>query len=177
VPPQAKRAPAEAVRLGLVADLHGRFDPLLPRVLAGVARILLAGDVVDEALLGRLAAMAPLEAVRGNNDTSPALLRLPEFLVVEAASFRILVAHDRRDRRLPGELVRHQPDLLVVGHSHRPLVEREGSLLVVNPGSCGPKRFSLPRTAGTLALDPGRPPRVEIWDLEGDRPLPIDVRP
>ena len=155
-----------------MADLHGRFDPLLPKVLAGVSRILVAGDVVDEALLARLAVIAPLEAVRGNNDTSPALLRLPEFLLVEAASLRLLVAHDRRDRRLPHELRRHEPDVLVVGHSHRPLVEREGSLLVVNPGSCGPKRFSLPRTAGTLTLTRGRAPKVELWDLEADRPYP-----
>ena len=156
-----------------MADLHGRFDPLLPKVLAGVSRILVAGDVVDEALLARLAVIAPLEAVRGNNDTSPALLRLPEFLLVEAASLRLLVAHDRRDRRLPHELRRHEPDVLVVGHSHRPLVEREGSLLVVNPGSCGPKRFSLPRTAGTLTLTRGRAPNVELWDLEAGRPFPF----
>ena len=60
------------MRLGLVADLHGRFDPLLPKVLAGVDRILLAGDIVEDELLGRLASLAPLDAVRGNNDTSPA---------------------------------------------------------------------------------------------------------
>ena len=154
-----------------MADLHGRFDPLLPRILAGVSRILVAGDVVDEALLDRLAEIAPIDAVRGNNDTSPGLLHLPEFLLVEAASLRLLVAHDRNDRRLPRELRRHEPDVLVVGHSHRPLVEREGKLLVVNPGSCGPKRFSLPRTAGTLTLASGRTPKVELWDLEGDRPF------
>jgi uncharacterized protein len=154
-----------------VADLHGRFDPLLPEVLAGVARILVAGDLVDEALLGRLAALAPIEAVRGNNDTSPAFLRLPEFLLVEAASRRLLIAHDRRDKRLARELAQHEPHVLVVGHSHKPLVERDGALLVVNPGSCGPKRFSLPRTAGTLTLAHGRPPKVELWDLESDRPF------
>lgn len=159
-----------------MADLHGRFDPLLPKVLAGVSRIVVAGDIVDESLLGRLAAIAPLEAVRGNNDTSPALLRLPEFLLLEAAPFRILIAHDRRDRRLPRELLRHEPDVLVVGHSHRPLVERDGSLLVVNPGSAGPKRFSLPRTAGTLALTPGRSPRVALWDLQSDRPFVLELR-
>ena len=156
-----------------MADLHGRFDPLLPKVLKGVARILVAGDVVDEALLARLAALAPVEAVRGNNDTSPGLLRLPEFLLVEEASLGLLVAHDRNDRRLPRELLRHEPEVLVVGHSHRPLVERIGSLLVVNPGSCGPKRFSLPRTAGTLTLARGRSPRVELWDLESDRSYPF----
>ncbi len=159
-----------------MADLHGRFDPLLPKVLEGVSRILVAGDIVDEELLGRLRAIAPIEAVRGNNDTSPALLRLPEFLRVEAASCRILIAHDRRDGRLPRELLRHEPDVLVVGHSHRPLVERDGSLLVVNPGSAGPKRFSLPRTAGTLTLTPGKSPRVALWDLQADRRFAFELR-
>ena len=122
------------MRLGLVADLHGRFDPLLPKVLAGVARILVAGDLVDEALLGRWPRIAPIEAVRGNNDTSPGFLRLPEFLLVEAAPFRLLIAHDRRDPRLARELARHEPDVLVVGHSHKPLVERDGSASRGEPG-------------------------------------------
>ena len=161
------------MRLGIVADLRGRFDPLLPKVLAGVARILVAGDVVDEALLGRLAGIAPIEAVRGNNDTSPAFLGFPEFLLVEVAPFGLLIAHDRRDPRLAHEIARLEPDVLVVGHSHKPLVERDGSRLVVNPGSCGPKRFSLPRTAGTLTLTPGRRPKVELWDLESDRRFPV----
>ena len=161
------------MRLGLVADLHGRFDPLLPKVLAGVDRILLAGDIVEDELLGRLASLAPLDAVRGNNDTSPSLLALPEFLLVEAAGLRILMAHDRRDRRLAREMARHQPHVLIVGHSHRPLVERDGPCLIVNPGSAGPKRFSLPRTAGTLTLRHGRRPIVRLWDLEQDAPFEV----
>jgi uncharacterized protein len=164
-----------AVRLGLVADLHARFDPLLPRVLSGVERILLAGDTVDEALLGRLAAIAPVEAVRGNNDKSPGLLGLSEFLEVEAAGTRILVVHDRKDVRLPRELARRRPDILVVGHSHVPLLRREGGLLVVNPGSAGPKRFRLPRTAGVLTLAPTRAPRVALWDLEADAPFRLSL--
>lgn len=164
---------APPARIGLIADLHGRFDPLLPKVLAGVERILVAGDIVDESLLGRLAALAPVEAVRGNNDTSPGLMRLPEFLLVEAAGLRILMAHDRHDRRLPRELGRHAPDVLLVGHSHRPLVEHEGKLLVVNPGSAGPKRFSLPRSAGVLTVNREGTPSVRLWDLEADRALRV----
>jgi len=171
----AGKAALRGVRLGLVADLHGRFDPLLPKVLAGVTRILAAGDFVEETLLGKLASIAPVEAVRGNNDTSPGLLRLPEFLLVEEGSCRLLVAHDRRDPGLPRALLQHSPDVLVVGHSHRPLVENEGKLLVINPGSAGPKRFSLPRTAGVLTIGPGRTPRVDLWDLEHDRPFPFEA--
>jgi len=161
------------MRLGIVADLHGRFDPLLPRVLEGVDRIVVAGDTVDEALLARLRRIAPLEAVRGNNDHSPGLAALPEFLEMEAEGTRILIAHDRKDGRLPRELARRRPDVLVVGHSHQPLLVRDGGLLIVNPGSAGPRRFRLPRTAGTLALARGRSPRVSLWDLERDAPYPL----
>jgi putative phosphoesterase len=130
----------------------------------------LAGDTVDEALLGRLREIAPLHAVRGNNDHSAGLLALPEFLELDVAGVKILVAHDRKDRRLPGAIAQSRPDVLVVGHSHQPLLVREADLLVVNPGSAGPRRFRLPRTAGTMALVRGRPPRVSLWDLDRDAP-------
>jgi putative phosphoesterase len=165
--------PTPAVRLGLVSDLHGRFDPLLPKVLDAVERILLAGDTVDEALLDRLREIAPVDAVRGNNDRSPGLLALPEFLEIDVAGSRILIAHDGKDRRLGAAIARSRPDVLVVGHSHQPLLAREGDLLVVNPGSAGPRRFRLPRTAGTMTLARGRAPRVALWDLERDAPYPL----
>lgn len=168
---EAKRGTSRTLRVGLVSDLHGRFDPLLPKVLRGVERIVLAGDTVDETLLDRLREIAPLHAVRGNNDHSPGLLSLPEFLELDLAGTRILVAHDRKDRRLPAAIERSRPDVLVVGHSHQPLVAREGRLLVVNPGSAGPRRFRLPRTAGTMTLARGRLPLVTLWDLDRDTPF------
>jgi hypothetical protein len=147
----------------------------LPKVLRGVERIVLAGDTVDETLLDRLREIAPLHAVRGNNDHSPGLLALPEFLDLELGGVKILIAHDRKDRRLPAAIDRSRPDVLVVGHSHQPLLARQGRLLVVNPGSAGPRRFRLPRTAGTMTLSPGRPPRVSLWDLERDAPYPLKL--
>jgi hypothetical protein len=158
------------VRLGLVSDLHGRFDALLPKVLDGVERIVLAGDTVDETLLDRLRDIAPVDAVRGNNDRSPGLLALPELLEIDVAGTRVLVIHDRNDRRLAAAMTRSRPDILVVGHSHRPLLAKEGRLLVVNPGSAGPRRFRLPRTAGTMTLSRGQAPQVSLWDLERDAP-------
>jgi hypothetical protein len=154
----------------VVSDLHGRFDPLLPKVLDGVERIVLAGDTVDETLLERLREIAPVDAVRGNNDHSPGLLALPELLQMEIVGTKILVAHDRKDRHLAAAIARSRPDILVVGHSHRPLLAREGDLLVVNPGSAGPRRFRLPRTAGTMTLSRGQAPQVSLWDLERDAP-------
>jgi len=161
------------VRLGIVSDLHGRFDPRLPRVLEGVARIVLAGDTVDEALLERLRGIAPVDAVRGNNDRRPALLALPEMLELDLAGTKILVLHDRKDPRLPAAIARRRPDVLVVGHSHQPLLLRDAGMLVVNPGSAGPRRFRLPRTAGTMTLARGRPPHVSLWDLDRDAPYPL----
>jgi hypothetical protein len=163
------------VRVGLVSDLHGRFDPLLPKVLRGVECIVLAGDTVDETLLDRLREIAPVHAVRGNNDHSPGLLALPEFLDLELGGVKVLVAHDRKDRRLPAAIEGSRPDVLVVGHSHMPLVAYDGPLLVVNPGSAGPRRFRLPRTAGTMALAARRPPRVSLWDLERDAGYPLKL--
>jgi uncharacterized protein len=165
------------VRVGLVSDLHGRFDPLLPKVLRGVEGIVLAGDTVDEMLLDRLRGIAPLHAVRGNNDRSPGLLALPELLELDVAGVRVLVAHDRKDRRLPAAIERGRPDVLVVGHSHQPLLARQGRLLVVNPGSAGPRRFRLPRTAGTMTLARGRPALVALWDLDRDAPYPLEPSP
>ena len=153
---------------GLLADLHGRFDPLLPKVLAGVERILVAGDTVDDSLLLRLEAIAPVLAVRGNNDRGRALRRLPDVLATSAGGRLILMAHDRKDRRLRRELQRLRPSVLVVGHSHVPLSVREGGLWTINPGSAGPKRFRLPRTAAILRLGPR--PRLRLWDLERDAP-------
>ena len=105
---------------GLLADLHGRFDPLLPKVLAGVERILVAGDILDDSLLRRLEAIAPVLAVRGNNDRSPALRLLPPFLTISAGGHTILMAHDRKDRRLGRELLRVRPSVLLVeiGRAH-----------------------------------------------------------
>jgi hypothetical protein len=163
------------VRVGLVSDLHGRFDPLLPKVLRGVEGIVLAGDTVDETLLDRLREIAQVHAVRGNNDHSPRLLALPEFLDLELGGVKVLVAHDRKDRRLAAAIARSGPDVLVVGHSHQPLLAREGGLLIVNPGSAGPQRFRLPRTAGTMTLAAGRPPRVSLWDLERDAAYPLKL--
>jgi putative phosphoesterase len=134
----------------------------------------LAGDTVDEALLGRLQEIAPVHAVRGNNDHSPGLLALPELLDLELGGVKILVAHDRKDRRLPAAIARSRPEVLVVGHSHQPLLVQEGELLVVNPGSAGPRRFRLPRTAGTITIQKGRAPRVSLWDLDGDGPYSLD---
>ena len=172
------------MRLGLVSDTHGLFDPALARVFARCAAILHAGDVVKPAVLDALAAIAPVTAVRGNNDAAPALARLPETALVPVGPLTALVVHDLGAREQPKEpgrtaIARRRPEIVVHGHSHRPGAVVVDGRLFVNPGSAGPRRFSLPRTAAVLVAR-GRAVRVELFDLAapgGPAPLgaPLEV--
>jgi putative phosphoesterase len=172
------------VRIGLVSDTHGLFDPALATVFARCAAILHAGDVVRPAVLEALAAIAPVTAVRGNNDVAPALGRLPVTALVPVGPLTALVVHDLGPREAPKpparEVIAHRrPEIVVHGHSHRPGASVLDGRLFVNPGSAGPRRFSLPRTAAVLVAR-GRRVSVELLDLAargGPAPLgdPLEV--
>jgi putative phosphoesterase len=171
------------VRVGLVSDTHGLADPRLPEALAGCALILHAGDVVKEGVLDALRAVAPVTAVRGNNDEGTSLERLPASAVVPLGPLTALVLHDLgpREHPLPGAralLALARPQIVVHGHSHRPGAGVVGGTLFVNPGSAGPRRFSLPRVAAVLTIR-GRTARVEWIELPGSPapvPAPLQVR-
>ncbi|MDF0642817.1 MAG: metallophosphoesterase family protein [Nitrospira sp.] len=144
------------VRLGVVADTHGLFDPALGRHFLGVDRIIHAGDIGDVAVIEQLQRIAPIIAVSGNVDSGQAG-RFPAETVIELAGYRIAVRHIvyeggkiRRDAQL--FLDRTQPDICIFGHSHKPRIEWIGRLLLFNPGSAGPRRFSLPRSLGLLLI-------------------------
>lgn len=162
------------MRLGLVSDSHGLADPGLPRLFAGCDLILHAGDLVRPAVLPPLEAVAPLRAVRGNNDQAPGLAGLPSSLVLEVAGVTILLLHDLGAPDRLGDQARRllrsaRPQVVVHGHSHQPRAALRAGVLFVNPGSAGPRRFSLPRSAGLLHLA-GRRARVELWDLAAPAP-------
>lgn len=162
------------MRVGLVADTHGRFDPRLPRILAGCDRIVHAGDVVGQEILWQLAALAPVVAVRGNNDVGALGASLEEVATVRFEGVKALVIHELGKPRAPSPkaraaLEREVPDLVIFGHSHQPLVQKVGGRLFVNPGSAGPRRFSLPRAAGIATIGDRRI-RLELFDL--DRAVP-----
>jgi len=144
------------VLVGIVADTHGLFDPALQRHLQGVDRIIHAGDIGDMAVLEELRQIAPVIAVSGNVDTGPAG-KFPGETVVQLAGCRIAVRHVvyeggsiRRDARR--FLDRTKPDVCIFGHTHKPKIEWIGRLLLFNPGSAGPRRFSLPRSLGLLSI-------------------------
>ncbi|MGC3998517.1 MAG: metallophosphoesterase family protein [Anaeromyxobacter sp.] len=124
-----------------------------------------------------LAAIAPVTAVRGNNDHAPSFWSLPETAVVELGALRALVIHDLGDRGKPHPLARgmiaaQRPQLVIHGHSHRPEAVRLDGTLYVNPGSAGPRRFSLPRTAALLEVEQ-RQVELRFYDLSGQRPRPF----
>ncbi|BDG07844.1 metallophosphoesterase family protein [Anaeromyxobacter paludicola] len=165
------------MRLGLVSDTHDLVDGHLHRLFAGCERILHGGDVADEDVLQELSLLAPVVAVRGNNDAGRWADALPELRVVEVGALRALLVHqlpspDRPDPAVVRAIAREHADLVLFGHSHRPLVTRAGGVLFVNPGSAGPRRFSLPRTAGLLDVE-GRRARISLFELSGEAPVPF----
>jgi putative phosphoesterase len=165
------------VRVGLVSDTHGLFDPKLADVLRGVDLVLHAGDVVRASVLDALAAIAPVRAVRGNNDEGPTVGALPGSAVVALGPLVALVVHDlgppgRPHRAAAALVARHRPQIVVHGHSHRPGHAVQGGVLFVNPGSCGPRRFSLPRAAALLEVR-GHRVEVRFVDLAPDPPAPL----
>ncbi len=165
------------MRVGLVSDTHGVFDPALGDVLRGVELVIHAGDVVRASVLDALSAIAPVRAVRGNNDEGPTLGALPESVLVVLGALTALVVHDLGPRERPHRaaaalVARHRPAIVVHGHSHRPGHALLDGVLYVNPGSCGPRRFSLPRTAAVLAVH-GTRVEVRFFDLAPARPAPF----
>lgn len=157
------------MRVGLVSDTHGLFDPALPRIFEGCELILHAGDVTGERVLSALGAIAPVWAVRGNNDLGPFGESLPETATVRLGELSAFLIHElgHPERPVPAArraLARARPEIVLFGHSHRPLATVSDGILFVNPGSAGPRRFSLPRTVGLLEVN-GRRVRLELREL------------
>jgi putative phosphoesterase len=139
--------------VGVVSDTHGLLRPEALAALQGSDRIVHAGDVGDDAILERLREIAPVAAVRGNNDRGAWASRLPQTHRLEVAGARIFVIHDLAE--LAVDPVAIGIDIVVCGHSHRPVIERRGSVLYVNPGSAGPRRFRLPISVARLSIADG----------------------
>lgn len=148
---------ASVIRIGVVADTHGLFDCAILRHFAGMDHILHGGDIGNRAVIVRLEAIAPVTAVSGNVDGYERSGFPPE-TVVELAGLRIAVRHIvyRGDKLTPegrAFLERERPDVCIFGHTHRPMTDRFDRTLLFNPGSAGPKRFTLPRMIGLLEWD------------------------
>lgn len=140
------------LRIGLVSDTHDLLRPEVLAFLRGSDHILHAGDICGPQVLEALAALAPLTAVRGNNDRGTWAGGLEEAETVQFEGVAVHVLHDLKEL---GPL-EHGVKVVVSGHSHKPKVEERAGVLYVNPGSAGPRRFSLPISAGELRIVDGR---------------------
>lgn len=150
--------------IGLISDTHGLLRPEALRALQGSDLIIHAGDVGDSEILEALKTLAPVFAVRGNVDTDPWALALPETETIETDPATIYVLHDVHALDLDPVVAGFQ--VIVSGHSHKPgRTERDG-VLFINPGSAGPRRFDLPVTVARLRLDT-TPWNIEFVDLLG----------
>lgn len=140
-----------AIRIGVISDTHNLVRPEALHALRDCTHIIHAGDICNPAVLDALNALAPVTAVRGNNDSGARIDELPEAVTIRLADTSIHVVHDIADvpRRLDGI------DIVITGHSHKPLIERRGATLFVNPGSAGPRRFKLPITLGIMTVESG----------------------
>ncbi|MGO9989324.1 MAG: metallophosphoesterase family protein [Steroidobacteraceae bacterium] len=140
------------IRVGLIADTHGLLRPQARSFLLDSDLIVHAGDIGGRGLLEQLQSIAPVSAVRGNNDTEPWAAQLPELQLIDAGGVRVQVIHNLAELSLdPAAGVQ----VIVSGHSHRPLLERREGVLYVNPGSAGPRRFKLPIAIGELLIRGG----------------------
>jgi putative phosphoesterase len=149
------------VRVGVISDTHGLLRPEALAALEGSAHILHAGDIGDPAILEALARIAPVMAIRGNNDTDGWARRVPETKTVEIGGVRIHLVHDLKSLQKVPPGVR----VVVSGHSHQPRIAKEGGVLYVNPGSAGARRFRLPVSVARLTIARGKA-HAEILELD-----------
>lgn len=157
------------MRLGIISDTHGLLRPEVFEAFEHVDHILHAGDVGPLELLTELEALAPVSAVYGNTDDFDVRARLPQAQRLELDGFTIVVFHgDQLGSPTPEKMHAAFPDadILVYGHTHRPLLTIVDVVVtVMNPGGAGPRRFDLPPSVGIMELETGIPPRARLVPL------------
>lgn len=150
------------LRIGVISDTHGLLLPEALDFLAGSDFIVHGGDIGNAEILARLAAIAPLTVVRGNNDKGGWADAVPASAILDVGGVRLYALHDIAD--LDAAALPENVKVVVYGHSHKPLAEQRGPVLYLNPGSAGPRRFSLPVTAAEVLIDAGQV-RASIVEL------------
>jgi hypothetical protein len=138
-------------RIGVISDTHNLVRPEALAHLAGCDAIIHAGDICGQPVLDTLALIAPVHAVRGNNDFGDWAASLRTHEIVAVQKTKILVVHDIAD--IGSDPREEGIGVVVTGHSHKPLIDTRDGVLYLNPGSAGPRRFRLPVTAAILLVD------------------------
>lgn len=140
--------------IGLISDTHGLLRPEALAALRGAGLILHAGDIGGPEILEELGEVAPVLAVRGNNDRGAWARSLPERRILEVGAVSVCLLHDVKELKAVPALAGR--GVVVSGHSHKPSVAERGGILYVNPGSAGPRRFKLPVSVARLRVRGGR---------------------
>jgi putative phosphoesterase len=146
-------ADSKARLVGVISDTHGLLRPEAVEALKGSELIVHAGDIGGPDVIEALRAIAPVVAVRGNNDRGRWAEEFPLYDVVEVGATYLYVLHDLKELDLSPEAAGFR--VVVSGHSHKPLAEERRGVLYLNPGSAGARRFKLPVTVARLHVDGG----------------------
>ncbi len=149
-------------QVGVISDTHGLVRPEAIAALAKSELIIHAGDIGQAEVLDELRGIAPVVAIRGNNDRGSWAEALPETEVVELGGVFFYVLHDLGALDL--DPVAAGFGVVIAGHSHRPSVEHREGVLYLNPGSAGPRRFKLPIALARVRIERGQvtPELVEL---------------
>ena len=148
--------------IGLISDTHGLLRPEVASVLTGSDLIVHAGDIGKAEVLVELKKIAPLVAIKGNVDRDEWARSVPDRRSVRVGLHRLYLIHNVQELDL--DPVKRKLRVIVSGHSHKPLIAEKDGVLLVNPGSAGPRRFKLPVAVGKLFVH-GQDVRAEIIEL------------
>jgi len=140
------------LNIGVISDTHGLLRPEAVAALRGSDAILHAGDIGAPEILQQLEKIAPVYAIRGNIDVEPWAKTIPVTRTVELASQKFFLIHNRAELKKPPQGV----TAIIFGHSHQSAIENTGDILYFNPGSAGPRRFSLPISLGKIRIENGK---------------------
>jgi uncharacterized protein len=152
------------LRVGLVSDTHGLLRPEARTFLIGCDYIIHGGDIGGREILDELAVIAPLIAVRGNNDKEPWAERLRDTELIRVGNVFLYVIHNLDE--LDIDPAAAGVSVVVSGHSHQPKVYERDGIVFINPGSCGPRRFKLPVSVGEIMVS-GSGVKARTIDLAG----------
>ena len=147
--------------IGVVSDTHGFYDPRVPPLLDGVEHILHAGDIGSGGIIKQLSEIAPVTAVRGNNDREGPESQFPEVQTLDLNGCRIYLTHivkvpKEGDAAGLSTYLDARSDVVVFGHSHMAFHDKRGPLTFFNPGAAGKRRFKVVPSVGLLDVRPGR---------------------
>jgi uncharacterized protein len=137
-------------RIGVISDTHGLLRPEAVAALTRVELIIHAGDLGNPQILADLSRLAPVHAVRGNTDRGAWAAALPRNRVVEVGGLLLYVLHDLHTLDLDPAAA--GLSAVIFGHSHSPHLEHKNGVLYLNPGSAGPRRFTLPVSLAILKI-------------------------